>query len=403
MALKSIEKMPDLNGRIVIVRCDFNVNLKNNAPLDLTKILRTYKTIKYLSKRGATIILLSHLGRPLSGKPTKADKKLSLRPFYNFIKKDFPSLQFITKPIAKLDKHDFSVGSLFLLENIRFYQGEWDNDARFAKQLASLADFYVNEAFADCHRKHASIVAITKQLDSFTGFNLLDEIETLKKIKINKLACRRGKPALIIIGGLKIDNKLKLIETFAKKGAKILLAGGASFLFFRKKGFNLGATNIDSLALREPTLKRLLNNKQILLPTDLIVANAKTLKHPRRVIFDSHDKQLCDANEAIFDVGPQTVLEWSKLMKKAQTIIWAGPAGYVDFKKFSHASVMLARVAASRASGRAFGVVGGGETLHAVELSKMGKYFDYISTGGGALLNFIAGQPLPGIEALNNN
>lgn len=388
MEIKSIEKMPDLNGRIVIVRCDFNINLKDGKPLDATKIKRTYPTIKYLVKHGATVILISHFGRP-----TKVDKKLSLRPIYNFLKTDFPSIKFIKKTIAKLTKHDFAVGSLFLLENIRFNKGEWSNDQKFAKQLARLGNFYVNEAFADSHRKHASLVAITKYLDSYAGLNLIDEIENLRKFKFQK-------PSLVIIGGLKVDNKLALIEKIVQKGARILLAGGTSFLFLRKKGYHLGQTKIEAAMLRKPELKRLLNNKKILLPRDFIVADAKTFKHPRNVIIDSLDKELCYSKEAVFDVGPRTILEWSALIKKARTILWAGPVGYVDLKQFSHASVMLAKITASRASGRAFGVVGGGETLHAVTISKMGKYFDYISTGGGSSLTFLAEQKLPGIEAL---
>ena len=380
MPLTSIEKMPDLSGRIVIVRCDFNVSMKNGEPLDTTKIKHAYPTIKYLTKHGAAVIIVSHLGRPV-----KTDKKLSLRPIYNFIKKDFPSLRFVEKPIAKLAKHDFAAGSLFLLENIRFNIGEWKNDVKFAKQLARLGDFYVNEAFANIHRKHASMVALAKLLPSYAGLDFLHELSILNRVKFKK-------PTLVIIGGLKVDNKLELTEKFLKKGANILLAGGASFLLLKKQGYSLGSIKTDATALRRPILKRLLTNKKIFLPRDLIVADAKTLKRPRHIIINPRDKKLCTAKEAIFDIGPRTVLQWSIMIKKAQTIIWTGPVGYVDFKQFSHASVMLAKTAASRASGRAFGVVGGGETLYAITLSKMGKYFDHVSTGGGALLNFLAGE-----------
>ena len=252
----------------------------------------------------------------------------------------------------------------------------------------------MNEAFSASHRKHASLSAITKYLKPFFGFNFIEEVLTLSHLKIKK-------PALLIVGGLKVDEKLPMLEKLAPKFSNILLAGGCSFLFYKKLGINVGATKIDKAALAclagrqaSISLRRLLKNKKILLPQDLIVANAKTLKRIRHI--DCHAKPRNDGKcriamtEAIFDVGPRTILKWSELIKKAKTIIWLGPVGYVDYKQFSHASAMLAKIIGSRASGRAFGLVGGGETLYSVNKSGMAKYFDYISTGGGATLEFLS-------------
>ncbi|MBI5254178.1 phosphoglycerate kinase [Candidatus Falkowbacteria bacterium] len=380
----SIEKMPALNGRIVLLRCDFNVNLTiKKQPLDSTKIIRSYKTINYLLSKGAKVVIIAHLGRPACHaealrRRAEKDRQLSLRPIYNFLKKDFLALRFVEKPISTINRATFKKGNLFLLENIRFNKGELNNDAKFAKKLALLGDFYVNEAFAASHRKHASLSAITKYLKPFFGFNFIEEISTLKRLKIKK-------PALLILGGLKVDEKLPMIEKLAPKFSNILLAGGCSFLFYKKQGINVGATKIERSALNSMSLRRLLKNKKILLPQDLIVANAKTLDRVRIVACS----RVCN-NEAIFDVGPRTILKWSELIKKAKTIIWLGPVGYVDYKQFSHGSAMLAKIIGSRASGRAVGIVGGGETLYSVNKSGMAKYFDYISTGGGATLNAIS-------------
>lgn len=339
-----------LNNKICLLRVDFNINFsKNNFKIDAI-----LPTIKFLISKKSKVVILSHRGRPSNGK----DKKLSLNYIAKIISKElktnvkfFPNFNFneIKEKIIS-DKNS----KIFLLENLRFLSGEKNNDSKLAKELAGLGDIYINDAFAVCHRKNASTVAITKYIESYVGLLLEKEINGLiKAIKIPK------KPLVIILGGSKIDKKIDIIKNLNKKTFKFLL--GSSI--FNK------LTNLK--------IKELQKNKKIILPIDFV-----------------------KKNEKYFDIGPKTIKYYEKIIKEANTIIWNGPIGMIEKKEYSNGSKQIA-LAISKS--KAFKVIGGGETVNFILDKKIQKKISFLSTGGGAMLDFLAGKKLPGITALKSS
>ncbi len=390
MEIISQKHLTDLHGQRVLVRVDFNVPLKNGKVEDNTKIKAVLPTIKDLREKGGRIILMSHLGRPKG----KAKDDLRMEPVARELRKLMPEAK---KDIGYIKRWDFSEikiiagemrdGEILLLENLRFNPGEKKNTAKFAKELASLARVYINDAFASSHRKHASIVGVPKYLPSYTGLLFQREITALRKcLKDYK------DPYVVVMGGVKISTKIGAIKNLLKKSDYILIGGALANVFLKAKGLEIGKSVYEKEGVK--IAKKLLKNKKIILPLDVVVAAGKKgkakVKNSGRV----------GKSEMILDIGPETIKHYSEYIRSAKTIVWNGPLGYYEDKRFSHGSVALGRLMASRSSGRVYGVAGGGETLDVVEMTGMAKYFDHISTAGGAMLEFLEGKKLPGVVAL---
>lgn len=373
---------------------DWNVPLKGAFAADESlKITRSLATIEGLVKRGAIVLVATHLGRP-----NKREKELSTENLIRRLPAMKSTPEFLGEMLddkAGLDAADKKIkkarqGSVFLLENVRFYPGEEKNDKKLAKAYAALADIYMNDAFASCHRAHASIVAVTKELKSYAGPNLIQEVAALDKLLI-----KPKHPYLAIIGGAKLSTKIPVIEALLKVADKVLIGGAMAHPIMVAKKMQIGKSYIEKESLA--AAKKLAKNRKLVLPLDAVVAN-KVAPGARAMTCEISKVKKTDA---IGDIGPKTMQAWAAEIKKAKTIVWNGPLGVADIPAFSHGSLVVARALAIRSKGEAYGVVGGGDTLPVVMESGMDEWFDHISTGGGAMLEFIAKKgKLPGLTVL---
>ncbi|PKM91711.1 phosphoglycerate kinase [Candidatus Falkowbacteria bacterium HGW-Falkowbacteria-1] len=392
MKLNKINKNKITNKK-VLLRVDFNVSILNSKVKEDFKIRQVIETIDFLLKNNCRIILLSHLGQPKSG----FEKKYSMKPVALHLSKilarkveflpfdKYSKFQDIKKRIeADIKKSD---KKLFLLDNIRFFDGEENDSLSLGKSLAGLADVYINDAFAVSHRANSSVSAVRKYIPSYAGFLLEKELENLNKILNPK------KPLVLIMGGAKIASKAPIIERLYDKASFVLLGGALVNNFYLAKKYNIGKSLYDPGS--ESLIKKFLNLKKIILPVDLIVAsknnNDKSIKKIKKVT------EVC-SDESIYDIGPETISLFAKYIKKAKTIVWNGPMGKFEENGFKRGTVAIASEVASLSKGKAFGVVGGGETVEALNLSGMRSYIDWVSTGGGAMLDYLSGKKMPGID-----
>jgi phosphoglycerate kinase len=393
MKLRTISGLKKLKGVRVLLRVDLNVPLGKNGRIDPdgeVRLRAALPTIEKLLAGGAQVIAVSHLGRP-----KRRDSKLSLKPVARRLGKllDQPVL-FVEDSLLKgstvekkLDK--LTDGGLAVLENIRFYPQEKKNDAAFAKRLAKLADVFVSDAFGTSHRSHASTVGVTRYLPSYAGLLLEKEIKNL-----GRLLNRPKKPFVVMMGGAKITSKLPTLRNMLKVADKVMLGGGMANAFFKAQGWNIGKSVVSSEDIKYA--KRLLKEKKLVLPTDVLAATSLTAR--AKVRFTPADR--VKANEYCVDVGADTIRCFAENIKKARTLVWNGPLGLFEVKKFSHGTVALGRMVAARSKGPSFGVVGGGETVQALEMTGMAEWVDHVSTGGGAMLEFLSGKALPGLKPL---
>lgn len=371
----------------MLLRADFNVPLEKGKVGDDYKIVAGLPTIRFLLRYNCKIIIITHLGRP----QRERVKKYSLLPVAKHLgrlldkKVGFVDNCFGLKVGTAVGK--MRPGEILMLENLRFTKGEEKNDKKFARQLASLADIYVNDAFANSHRKHASMSAIKKYLPSYAGLLLAEEVENLNKI------VHFQPPLVAVMGGAKIGTKISFLKKISQKSFKVLVGGALANNFFAARGMEIGKSLVDKESIN---LAGKLKAKNILLPIDVVVSDKKDGSGPAEVknIFK------VNKNEAILDVGPRTIRLYSLFLKKAQTIIWNGPMGMFERAHFKHGTLSIARVIASRSRGRAFGVVGGGETIAALKMTGMENYVDWISTGGGATLAFLSETRMPGLRGI---
>lgn len=393
MKLKLISDLPkkELAAKTVFLRLDLNVLIKAGKVQEDFRLRQSLPMINYLLARKCKIIIGSHLGRP----PGRQIKALSLAPVAKRLKELLPKvkIKFIDKNIEDkkvVNKIDFSRVDIIFLENLRFYYCEQSSDCFFTKVLAGLAEIYINEAFGVCHRKTASTVGITKYLPSYAGLNLAKEVDFLQKALYPK------KPAIAIIGGVKIESKFGTIKNLLNKYNKILVGGGIANLFLQAAGYEIGASIIDRNYLKKA--KQLISDK-IVLPIDFVIADKKT-KTKIRYHKLKWGKQICRADEMILDIGPKTVVKFFNTLKHAKTIVWAGPVGMVDEPDFAKGTINLAKSIAKLTSRHCLTIAGGGETIFALNLAKAIDKYSFVSTGGGAMLEFLEGKNLPGLEAL---
>lgn len=390
MKLKSVNGL-NLKGKRVLLRVDFNVSLTSNFQISSdARIREALPTIKFLLKKGATVILCSHLGRPKG----KADKRLSLakvsRKLESHLKKKVLFLENFWEKEANIIVGKLKPESLVLLENIRFHEGEERNDSQFAKDLAGLADLFVNDAFGTAHRAHASTVGVTQFLPSYAGLLLQREIETIHKAVHNP-----KRPFLVIIGGGKTPEKIRVIEKLLDCADTIYLGGAVANTFFATWGISVGVSKVDYEMIemaRAVFWKATQVPCRLILPKDVVVNNGVNNNKPLVLPYNKIPQHL-----GIYDIGPRSLAELKKHINGAKTIIWNGPMGLYEDPRFKKGTEQtLEFIAASRAKT----IVGGGDTISNIKGGKLKKKIGHISTGGGAMLEFLEKGTLPAIEVL---
>lgn len=379
----------NVKSKKVLVRCDFDVPLINKGEIaDDFRIQRSIPTLNYLIEKGAKIILIGHLGRPRG----KVVEDLRLTPIQDKLT-EYLDLSIVkTKDYfgSEVERYvdQMKEGEILLLENLRFYKGEEDNDESFAKKLASLADLYVNDAFATSHRSHASIVSLPKYLPSVAGFALEKEIKVLSKIIKNP-----WHPLVIIIGGKKAETKIPVIKNFLSIADKILLGGEIANSILRAKNIILNEGFLEENVLKEIESLDITNIK-IHMPIDGIITLKTREENYLRVGGPGSIKK----DESFFDIGPETIKVFSQIIKSAKMILWSGPLGLFEDKNFEKGTKEIIQTIIKNYS--AFKVAGGGDTISALKKFNLIDKFDHISTGGGAMLEFLSGKKLPGLQAL---
>ncbi len=368
----------------VLVRCDFNVPLKEGVIEDDFRIKKALPTIEYLVKNGAKVILMTHLGKPEG----KVVNSLKVKPIFDYLSKIF-SIQESSYDKKLIEKtKSLKPGTCLLLENLRFDEREEKNDREFSQELARLGDIYINEAFGCSHRLHSSVVGITEFLPSGAGFLLEKEIESLEKIMKEPL-----RPLVSVIGGVKINTKIKLIKNLSKKSDELILGGELANTILRVNGLCIGPWPEEKIVKQIKEID--FTSNRVHLPVDVI---ASADKEGKTYVRESPLAKVRN-DEWLLDIGPESIELFSQVIKKAKTIILAGPLGYFENPLFEKGTERIIEIITKNHS--AYKLVGGGDTLFAISKFGAEKGFDHISTGGGAMLNFLSGEELPGIVALN--
>ena len=392
--MRSIKDELNLKQKKILLRLDLNVPLDNDRITDTTRIDKILPTIKYLLKNDAKIIILSHVGRPKG----RIVNELSLKPICENLKKKLNvNIKLITKSLKEINSSDLFIDQdekIVILENLRFYQEEEENNIEFAKHLARLADIYVNDAFSCSHRAHASIFEITKFLPSFAGLQLNLEIDAL-----NKITSKIKRPVTCIIGGSKISSKINIIKNLIPKFDNIVIVGGMANNVLKYKGFNIGKSiqeaNCDQI-IKEIFYLSEKNNCKIVYPEDVTVG--KDLNGSAKI----KDVNKVSEDELILDIGPKTIQTVNNLIEKSETILWNGPAGYFENPNFAQGSLKIAnKIVEKNKSNTIYSVAGGGDTVALLNRIGVTNNFNFVSTAGGAFLEYLEGKELPGIKALN--
>jgi phosphoglycerate kinase len=387
----TIERLP-LAGRRVFLRADLNAPLENGAVSDDTRLRAVVPTLRHALDAGAAVVLASHLGRPKGG----PDPAYSLRPVADrlaqLLERPVPLAPDCVGAATRAQAQALKAGEVLLLENLRFHPEEEKNDDGFAQQLAQLADCYVNDAFAAAHRAHASIAAITRHLQpAAAGLLMQRELEALGRILEAP-----ERPLVAVLGGAKVSDKVSLVEHLIGKVDGLVIGGGMAFTFLRALGHAVGRSLVepDRIATARAALEAARRRGvQLTLPVDAVVAEGLDSPSGRVVGI----REIPEAQMGL-DIGPRTVDKFGGVVKSARTIVWNGPMGVFEKPPFAAGTVAMAHAIAEAP---AFSVIGGGDTIAAVNMAGVGDRIGYISTAGGAFLEFLEGRTLPGVAALS--
>jgi phosphoglycerate kinase len=387
----------DLAGKRVFIRVDFNVPLDGSRVTDDTRIRETLPTLKLAAEKGARIVVASHLGRPKG----KVDPKYSLAPVAAKLG------ELLGKPVAfaadcvgaeaEAKSKALKNGEVLLLENVRYHAEEEKNDAEFAKQLSQLCDgLFVCDAFGSAHRAHASVVGITKYVQKAAAGLLME-----KELKyLGGAVSNPERPFVSILGGAKVSDKIEVVQNLMKLADAMLIGGAMAYTFLKSQGLPVGKSLVenDKLDLARDLLEEAKKrNFQLLLPVDHVLAESPDAT----AAVKTTDIKDTPENLMGLDVGPKTIAEFSKEISKAKTIVWNGPLGMFEKPAFAQGTLAMARAVAAATASGAISIVGGGDSVAAVEQSGVASQISHISTGGGASLEFLAGEKLPGVEALS--
>ena len=389
-----IKDQKNLDGKIVLLRLDLNVPLKNGIITDETRIVKILPTLEFLIKNNSKIIIISHIGRPKG----EWNDIFSMKPVCEYINKKInKQVKLIKKNIFQLKKEQLFLNSedqVLFLENIRFYKNEEENDMNFSKHLASLGDLFINDAFSCSHRAHASICEITKYIPSYVGLQFEAEVNALEKVTYNI-----KKPITCIIGGSKISTKISIIKNLIPRFDNIIIVGGMANNVLKYKGHSIGKS------IQENNCETSINDIfkvsknypcSIILPED--VAVGKTMDGNAKI----KELNQIEYDDIILDIGPKTINKIKSIINKSKTILWNGPAGYFENPQFSKGSFEIGnQIANQNKIDQIFSVAGGGDTFALINKINILDNFNFVSTAGGAFLEFLEGKELPGIKALN--
>ncbi len=380
----------DVKGKRVLVRVDYNVPIKDGIVVDDTRIRAAMPTLNYLIEHGAAIILCSHLGRPKDG----YDPKLSLKPIAEYLSKlaGIP-ITFVEDCIgskAEAAAKALKPGQILLLENTRFHPEEEKNDPGMSKQLAMLADIYVNDAFGSAHRAHASTEGVTKFLPAVAGFLMEKEIQYLGAAIANP-----ARPFVAILGGAKISDKIGVIKNLLGRVDTILIGGGMANTFFMAQGYPVADSLVENAALE--TAKEIVKSAgtRLRLPVDVVIGDKFDATAAHKTMATGPIPE----GWRIMDIGPETLTSYAKVIKTARTVVWNGPMGVFEFPEFAKGTFGVAKAVAES---NAVSIVGGGDSVAAIQQSGLADKITHISTGGGASLEMLEGMTLPGVAALQD-
>jgi phosphoglycerate kinase len=386
----------DLKGKRVLVRVDFNVPIEDGTITDDTRITAAVPTLKaILDKKPRSIVLMSHLGRPKDGVP---DPKYSLRPVANelskLLGKPVAFAEDATNDAALQQANNLPEGGILVLENTRFYPGETKNDPELARKFAKFGDIFVNDAFGSAHRAHSSTEAVAHLMPAVAGLLMEKELDYLATALENP-----KRPFVAILGGAKVSDKIKVIESLLSKAEKVLIGGGMANTFYRAQGRKTGKSLVEDTVL--DTARGLLKKAgdKLVLPVDNVIAD--DFKNEANTKTISAKEDVPDGWQ-ILDIGPKTVEEYRKILETAKTVVWNGPMGVFEMENFAKGTNAIARILADLTGKGVITIIGGGDSAAAVQQAGLADKMTHISTGGGASLELLEGQVLPGVAALKD-
>ena len=386
----------NIEGKRVLLRVDFNVPINDGAITEASRIEKILPTIKFLINKKAKIIIISHLGRPKG----KIVPELTLKPIAkklsNYLNQNVVFLNESIGPIVIQNSKTILNGEILLLENIRFNKEEELNSESFGKELSKIGDIYINEAFSCSHRAHTSVCEITKHISSFAGKQLLEEVNALKMLTDNA-----KKPITCIMGGSKISTKSSVLINLIKKMQTIVIVGAMANTFIKHKGYNIGQSIFEKNQenfIEDTIEESKKNNCNLVLPEDVMVSKNHNSKGDLKSLDQIND------NDLILDIGEKTIQNIFKIIDESKTILWNGPAGFFEVDEFSIGSKKIAnKISENTKSKSLVSIAGGGDTVAAINKFGCSNGFTYLSTAGGAFLEFLEGKVLPGIKALEIN
>ena len=390
MAKKTIRDI-DVEGKRVLMRVDFNVPMQDGVVTDDKRIRAALPTIQYALDHGASVLLMSHLGRP---KGAKFDPEFSLRPAAEALGKllgrPVQMAPDCVGPEVEAMAKALQPGDVLMLENTRFHKGEEKNDLELARQMAKLGDVYVNDAFGSAHRAHASTEGVARFLPAVSGFLMEQELEYLGRATENP-----AHPYVAILGGAKISDKITVVENLLKKCDTLIIGGGMANTFLAAKGYNMQDSLVEAGSVETAKAIMAKASDRLMLPVDAVVADKFDANAASQVV----DVDQVPAGWRMLDIGPKSIEKFGDVLKEAKLVVWNGPMGVFEFPKFAEGTFAIAKLLATTG---ATTVIGGGDSASAVKKAGVAKQMTHVSTGGGASLEFLEGKVLPGVAALND-